>query len=180
MPFTICQNLSLHFFLTLDYYPSFLLNHILDFYPVLLTIPHSLLVVPASLLFLLIFKSHMLPARLAQLHPANERLFIGLRLSAAKQGLATGLRLHHPPLLTAQSSPHACSSLALSPRRRLLVSAALNWQQWQETAREKEETDTVDTGEGAVLLCCIPTCKALTKTLFYFIAVHSHFLFCCF
>lgn len=37
---------------------------------------------------LLIFKSHMLPARLAQLHPANEGLFIGLRLSAAKQGLA--------------------------------------------------------------------------------------------
>lgn len=30
----------------------------------------------------------MLPARLAQLHPANEGLFIGLRLSAAKQGLA--------------------------------------------------------------------------------------------
>ena len=42
---------------------------------------------------LLIFKSHMLPARLAQLHPANERLFIGLRLSAAKQGLVIGLRL---------------------------------------------------------------------------------------
>lgn len=120
---SLSAKISLHFFLTFDCYPSFLVNLILNFYPVVLTTPHSLLVVPSSLL---IFKSHMLPARLAQLHPDNERLFIGLRLSAAKQGLATGLRLPHPPLLTAQSSPHACSGLALSPRRRLLVSAALN------------------------------------------------------
>lgn len=48
-------------------------------------LPLSLPLSPSSLL---IFKSHMLPARLAQLHPANEGLFIGLRLSAAKQGLA--------------------------------------------------------------------------------------------
>lgn len=43
----------------------------------------------------------MLPARLAQLHPANEGLFIGLRLSAAKQGLAraeAGASLAAPPL----------------------------------------------------------------------------------
>lgn len=50
------------------------------------SVPPSLPLPPYSTL--LIFKSHMLPARLAQLHPANEGLFIGLRLSAAKQGLA--------------------------------------------------------------------------------------------
>ncbi|KAK5935608.1 hypothetical protein CgunFtcFv8_020956 [Champsocephalus gunnari] len=75
----------------------------------------------------------MLPARLAQLHPANEGLFIGLRLSAAKQGLAgaeSGASLTVPqPPPTAQPTPHACSGLALSPRRRLLVSAALNCRQ---------------------------------------------------
>ncbi|KAK5915666.1 hypothetical protein CesoFtcFv8_001236 [Champsocephalus esox] len=46
----------------------------------------------------------MLPARLAQLHPANEGLFIGLRLSAAKQGLAgaesgASLTVPQPPRL---------------------------------------------------------------------------------
>ncbi|KAG7221753.1 hypothetical protein INR49_029136, partial [Caranx melampygus] len=45
----------------------------------------------------------MLPARLAQLHPANEGLFIGLRLSAAKQGLAraeAGASIAVPPTPT--------------------------------------------------------------------------------
>lgn len=56
---------------------------------------------------LLIFKSHMLPARLAQLHPANEGLFIGLRLSAAKQGLVRteagdSLAAPHPLLMHRQ------------------------------------------------------------------------------
>lgn len=110
---------------------------------------------------LLIFKSHMLPARLAQLHPANEGLFIGLRLSAAKQGLAraeAGASLaappppssHQPQPPTAQTTPHACSGLALSPRRRLLVSAALNCRQQLKRARER---DIVERGEGTVLAC---------------------------
>lgn len=59
---------------------------------------------------LLIFKSHMLPARLAQLHPANEGLFIGLRLSAAKQGLAraeAGASLAAPPsIFPPTPTPH--------------------------------------------------------------------------
>ncbi|KAI9532097.1 hypothetical protein NQZ68_034985 [Dissostichus eleginoides] len=51
----------------------------------------------------------MLPARLAQLHPANEGLFIGLRLSAAKQGLAgaeagASLAVPNPPDCTAHST----------------------------------------------------------------------------
>lgn len=94
----------------------------------------------------------MLPARLAQLLSANEGLFIGLRLSAAKQGLAIVLMLGpvsqslNPsptpsPLLTAQPTPHACSGLALSPRRRLLVSAALNCRQQQKRARERGERE---------------------------------------
>lgn len=73
--------LLLSVFLT-ESYTSFLLS---PSPPSLLSAPFSL---PLSFSSLLIFKSHMLPARLAQLHPANEGLFIGLRLSAAKQGLA--------------------------------------------------------------------------------------------
>lgn len=104
---------------------------------------------------LLIFKSHMLPARLAQLHPANEGLFIGLRLSAAKQGLAraeagASLAAPHPP--AAQTTPHACSGLALSPRSRLLVSAVLNCRQQLKRATERER-DIVERGEGTVLAC---------------------------
>lgn len=90
----------------------------------------------------------MLPARLARLHPANEGLFIGLRLSAAKQGLAgaeagasstaptTLPPLPPPPPLT-QTTPHACSGLALSPRSRLLVSAVLNCRQQLKRARAR-------------------------------------------
>lgn len=98
----LSKSLLLCFSLTLySYYLSFLQNHI----------PHSLcLVLPLSSLppfcafppphsTLLIFKSHMLPARLAQLHPANEGLFIGLRLSAAKQGLARAEAGASPPPL---------------------------------------------------------------------------------
>lgn len=50
----------------------------------------------------------MLPARLAQLHPANEGLFIGLRLSAANQGLASavaGPSLTDPPPPPTRRSP---------------------------------------------------------------------------
>lgn len=102
---------------------------------------------------LLIFKSHMLPARLAQLHPANEGLFIGLRLSAAKQGLAraeagASLAAPHPP--AAQTTPHACSGLALSPRSRLLVSAVLNCRQQLKRARERR-------GNSVGLLSCYLT-----------------------
>lgn len=99
---------------------------------------------PLSFSSLLIFKSHMLPARLAQLHPANEGLFIGLRLSAAKQGLAgaeagasSTAPTPPPPSLT-QTTPHACSGLALSPRSRLLVSAVLNCRQQLKRARASE------------------------------------------
>lgn len=108
----------------------------------ILRLPTSL---PPSYSTLLIFKSHMLPARLAQLLPANEGLFIGLRLSAAKQGLAqakAGASLtipsSTPPYPIAQPAPHACSGLALPPRRRLLVSAALNCQQQLKRARARE------------------------------------------
>lgn len=101
---------------------------------------------PLSFSSLLIFKSHMLPARLAQLHPANEGLFIGLRLSAAKQGLAgaeagassTAPTPRPPPPPLTQTTPHACSGLALSPRSRLLVSAVLNCRQQLKRARARE------------------------------------------
>lgn len=90
----------------------------------------------------------MLPARLAQLHPANEGLFIGLRLSAAKQGpgWVRGGGWGQPPFLplplrppsTPTATPHACSGLAVSPRSRLLVSAVPNCLQRQKGARTKE------------------------------------------
>lgn len=109
---------------------------------------------------LLIFKSHMLPARLAQLHPANEGLFIGLRLSAAKQGLAraeagASLAAPHPP--AAQTTPHACSGLALSPRSRLLVSAVLNCRQQLKRATERERHCRERRGNSVGLLSCYLT-----------------------
>lgn len=135
----LCCSLTLY-----SYYPSFLQNHIPHFHsrvpPPLSSFP-PFCAFPPPYSTLLIFKSHMLPARLAQLHPANEGLFIGLRLSAAKQGLAraeagASLAAPHPP--AAQTTPHACSGLALSPRSRLLVSAVLNCRQQLKRARERE------------------------------------------
>lgn len=88
----LSASLPLHFSPSLkSYYLSFSQNRTPHFCSQALPplhlpcfLPFSL---PLSFSSLLIFKSHMLPARLAQLHPANEGLFIGLRLSAAKQGL---------------------------------------------------------------------------------------------
>lgn len=132
----------------------------------------------------------MLPARLAQLHPANEGLFIGLRLSAAKQGLAraeagANLAAPHPP--AAQTTPHACSGLALSPRSRLLVSAVLNCRQQLKRARER---DIVERVEGTVLACWAVTWQAWIKRFVFllsnpgsvlvgFIKMDVVFLKCC-
>lgn len=111
----------------------------------------------------------MLPARLARLHPANEGLFIGLRLSAAKQGLAgaeagasstapTTPPPPPPPPLT-QTTPHACSGLALSPRSRLLVSAVLNCRQQLKRARARASERACREGREsrAGLLSCYLT-----------------------
>lgn len=62
-----------------------------------------------------------------------------------------------PPPTTAQTTPHACSGLVLSPRRRLLVSAALNCRQQLKRARER---DIVERGEGTVLACWTVTWQA--------------------
>lgn len=94
-----CFSLTLY-----SYYPFFFQNHIPHFHSGALPLSSFPLscAFPPPYSTLLIFKSHMLPARLAQLHPANEGLFIGLRLSAAKQGLAraeagASLAAPHPP-----------------------------------------------------------------------------------
>lgn len=64
-----------------------------------------------------------------------------------------------PPLPTprhhsaAQTTPHACSGLALSPRSRLLVSAVPNCLQQQKRARKREG----ESGNSVGLLSCYLT-----------------------
>lgn len=72
-----------------------------------------------------------------------------------------------PPSPTAQPTPHACSGLALSPRRRLLVSAALNCRQQLKRARER---DTVERGEGTVLACWAVTWQAWTQRFVFLLS----------
>lgn len=61
------------------------------------------------------------------------------------------------PFPTAQTTPHARSGLALSPRRRLLVSAALNCRQQLKRARERERHCGERRGNSVGLLSCYLT-----------------------
>ena len=90
------------------------------------------------------------------------RAWLGLRLGPAPPPSS-----HQPQPPTAQTTPHACSGLALSPRRRLLVSAALNCRQQLKRARER---DIVERGEGTVLACWAVTWQAWTQRFVFLLS----------
>lgn len=167
----LCCSLTLY-----SYYPSFLQNHIPHFHsrvppPPLSSFP-PFCAFPPPYSTLLIFKSHMLPARLAQLHPANEGLFIGLRLSAAKQGLAraeagASLAAPHPPLLHRPLHMPVLVWPCRPEADYLSLLSLIADSSWKEPERER---DIVERGEGTVLACWAVTWQAWTQRFVFLLS----------
>lgn len=138
-----------------SYYPSFLLDHIPHFHSLVLPLsscscrarPPLLPFPPSSFLKATCSQPVWLSCTLPM-----KGFLLGwdwVQPSRAWPGLGARLALpqaycHPPPSPNAQPSPHACSGLALLPRRRLLVSAVLNCRQQLNRARKR---DIVERGE---------------------------------